>query len=82
LAQLYFLFSEISTDDIDTETIDKDEKLLTYRPDVVAKSIESYRNSKLPKDPEMWEDNINKYVSNFQYHYSNLESLNTYFSTA
>eukprot|EP00102_Acyrthosiphon_pisum_P026305 XP_016663515.1 PREDICTED: KAT8 regulatory NSL complex subunit 3-like [Acyrthosiphon pisum] len=60
LAQLFFLFSEISTDDVDIETIDKDEKLLTYRPDVEAKSIESYRNSKLPRDPETWEDNINK----------------------
>ncbi|XP_060857831.1 KAT8 regulatory NSL complex subunit 3-like [Metopolophium dirhodum] len=55
-----FVQNEISTDDIDIETIDKDEKLLTYRPDVEAKSIEPYRNSKLPRDPEMWEDNINK----------------------
>ena len=82
LAQLFFLFSEISTDDVDIETIDNDEKLLTYRPDVEVKSIGSYRNSKLPRDPEMWEDNINMYVFNFQYHYNNPESLNTYFSTA
>lgn len=55
-----FVQNEVSTDDVDIETIDKDVKLLTYRPDVEAKSIESYRNSKLPRDPEMWEDNINK----------------------
>lgn len=65
LAQLFFLFSEVSSDDVDIETIDKDVKLLTYRPDVEPKSIESYRNSKLPRDPEVWEDNINKYVCNF-----------------
>lgn len=55
-----FVQNDNSTDDVDIETIDKDVKLLTYRPDVEAKSIESYRNSKLPRDPEMWEDNINK----------------------
>jgi len=52
-------------------------KLLTYRPDVEPKSIESYRNSKLPRDPEVWEDNINKYVYNFQYH-NNHELLNLF----
>lgn len=61
----FFLFSEVSSDDVDIETIDKDVKLLTYRPDVEPKSIESYRNSKLPRDPEVWEDNINKYVCKF-----------------
>ncbi|XP_015363469.1 PREDICTED: uncharacterized protein LOC107161539 [Diuraphis noxia] len=60
-----FVQSENSSDDVDIETIDKDVKLLTYRPEVEPKSIESYRNSKLPRDPEMWEDNINKYVYNF-----------------
>jgi len=79
LVQLFFLFSENSTDDVDIETVDKDVKLLTYRPDIEAKSIESYRNSKLPRDPEMWEDNINKYVCNFQFYFNNPELLNTYF---
>lgn len=60
----FIFFSENPNDDIDIETIDKDVKLLTYRPDVGSKSMESYRHSKLPKDPEMWEDNINKYVCN------------------
>lgn len=55
-----FVQNENSTDEIDVETIDKDVKLLTYRPEVEPKSIESYKNSKLPRDPETWEDNINK----------------------
>lgn len=57
-----FIFSDNATDDVDIETVDKDIKLLTYRPDIEPKSMEPYRNSKVPRDPETWEDNINKYV--------------------
>lgn len=58
----YSYSSENITDDIDIETVDNDVKMLTYRPEVKAKSMEPYRNSKIPRDPETWEDNINKYV--------------------
>lgn len=58
-------FSDNYNDNIDVETVDKDVKLFTYRPDIKAKSMESYRNSKTPRDPETWEDNINKYVYNY-----------------
>jgi len=57
-----FICSDNFNDDIDVETVDNDIKLLTYRPDIETKSMELYRNSKIPKDPETWEDNINKYV--------------------
>lgn len=59
------MYSENNSDEIDIETVDPDVKILTYRPEIENKSIESYRNSKLPRDPETWEDNINKYVCNF-----------------
>jgi len=62
---IYIFFSDHFNDDIDVETVDKDVKLLTYRPDIDVKSMDSYRNSKTPRDPETWEDNINKYVCNF-----------------
>lgn len=62
----YSYSSENITDDIDIETVDNDVKMLTYRPEIKAKSMEPYRNSKVPRDPETWEDNINKYVWNFE----------------
>ncbi|VVC35359.1 Alpha/Beta hydrolase fold [Cinara cedri] len=52
--------NENVTDDVDVETVENDVKLLTFRPSVNAKSMELYRNSKVPRDPETWEDNINK----------------------
>ncbi|XP_050421591.1 KAT8 regulatory NSL complex subunit 3 isoform X2 [Adelges cooleyi] len=55
-----FLQNENPTDDIDVESVDKEVKLLTYRPDVEAKSMEPYRNAKVPRDSETWEDSINK----------------------
>lgn len=58
----YSYFSENVTDDVDIETVDNDVKVLTYRPEVRVKSMEPYRNSKVPRDPETWEDSINKYV--------------------
>lgn len=55
--------SENNSDEIDIETVDPDVKILTYRPEIETKSMEQYRNSKLPRDPETWEDNINKFVT-------------------
>lgn len=59
------MFSENNTDEIDIETVDTDVKIITYRPEIEAKSMEPYKNLKLPRDPETWEDSINKYVCIF-----------------
>lgn len=56
-------FSENITEDVDVETVDKDVKLLTYRPSIDTKPMDHYRISKSPRDPENWEDSINKYVT-------------------
>lgn len=60
---IYIFFSENVSDYVDVETVENDVKSLTFRPVIKAKSIEPYRNSKAPRDPETWEDNINKLVT-------------------
>ncbi|XP_050543024.1 KAT8 regulatory NSL complex subunit 3 [Daktulosphaira vitifoliae] len=55
-----FLQNENVSDEIDVEIIDNEVKLLTYRPEIESKSMEPYRNNKIPRDPEAWEDTINK----------------------
>lgn len=58
------MYSENNSEEIDIETVDTDPKIQTYRPEIECKSMEQYKNSKLSKDPDTWEDNINKYVCN------------------
>lgn len=62
IIHFFFSFSENVIDEIDVEVVDNNVKLLTYRPEIKIKSLEPYRNLKVPRDPETWEDNIIKYV--------------------
>lgn len=78
---VFYFSSENETDDVDVESVEKDVALLSYRPSTESKSVESYRNSKPPRDPETWEDNINKYVYGilwwFCYSLSNVHTTGT-----